>query len=101
MLAGFDESDMAPETGWGLAIAGQTDRLSSGYSGWHTEACRNRCGLLLKRQNISDSELVGVKVPRSRLRTTRRGRAILHLGDGVLHTVQVPETVIAEAGGQG
>ncbi|SEC06162.1 DNA segregation ATPase FtsK/SpoIIIE, S-DNA-T family [Streptomyces sp. 2224.1] len=86
------------ETGRGLVIAGQTDRLSSGFSGWHTEARRNRCGLLLKPQNMSDGELVGVKVPRSRLGATRPGRAILHLGDGVLRTVQVPETVLTEPG---
>ncbi|AOP44995.1 cell division protein FtsK [Streptomyces lydicus] len=86
------------ETGRGLVIAGQTDRLSSGFSGWHTEARRNRCGLLLKPQNMSDGELIGVKVPRSRLGATRPGRAILHLGDGVLRTVQVPETVLPAAG---
>ncbi|MEU3740149.1 FtsK/SpoIIIE domain-containing protein [Streptomyces sp. NPDC032198] len=79
------------ENGRGLVIAGQTDRLSSGFSGWHTEARRNRCGLLLKPQNMSDGELIGVKVPRSRLGASRPGRAILHLGDGVLRTVQVPE----------
>ncbi|MEU1800647.1 FtsK/SpoIIIE domain-containing protein [Streptomyces sp. NPDC019937] len=86
------------ENGRGLVIAGQTDRLSSGFSGWHTEARRNRCGLLLKPQNMSDGELIGVKVPRSRLGATRPGRAILHLGDGVLRTVQVPETVLPEPG---
>ncbi|MYT73844.1 MULTISPECIES: FtsK/SpoIIIE domain-containing protein [unclassified Streptomyces] len=81
----------------GLVVAGQTDRLSSGFSGWHAEARRNRCGLLLKPQNMSDGELIGVKVPRSRLGATRPGRAILHLGDGVLRTVQVPETVLPPA----
>ncbi|MFD9607558.1 FtsK/SpoIIIE domain-containing protein [Streptomyces sp. NPDC059970] len=86
------------ENGRGLVISGQTDRLSSGFSGWHTEARRNRCGLLLKPQNMSDGELIGVKVPRSRLGATRPGRAILHLGDGVLRTVQVPETVLPPAG---
>lgn len=82
------------ETGRGLILAGQTDRLSSGFSGWHTEARRNRTGLLLKPQNMSDGELIGVKIPRSRLGATRPGRAILHLGDGTLRTVQVPETVL-------
>ncbi|MDI3405750.1 FtsK/SpoIIIE domain-containing protein [Streptomyces cavernicola] len=86
------------ETGRGLVVAGQTDRLSSGFSGWHAEARRNRCGLLLKPQNMSDGELIGVKVPRSRLGATRPGRAILHLGDGVLRTVQVPETVLPAVG---
>ncbi|MDQ8703439.1 FtsK/SpoIIIE domain-containing protein [Streptomyces sp. LHD-70] len=82
------------ETGRGLVVAGQTDRLSSGFSGWHAEARRNRCGLLLKPQNMSDGELIGVKVPRSRLGAARTGRAILHLADGVLRTVQVPETAL-------
>jgi DNA segregation ATPase FtsK/SpoIIIE, S-DNA-T family len=82
------------ESGRGLVLAGQTERLSSGYSGWHTEARRNRCGLLLKPQNLSDGELIGVKIPRSRLGAARPGRAILHLGDGVLRTVQVPEATV-------
>ncbi len=82
------------ETGRGLVVAGQTDRLSSGFSGWHAEARRNRCGLLLKPQNMSDGELIGVKVPRSRLGAACAGRAILHLADGVLRTVQVPESVL-------
>ncbi|MFH8368280.1 FtsK/SpoIIIE domain-containing protein [Streptomyces sp. NPDC018031] len=86
------------EAGRGLVIAGQTERLASGFSGWHTEARRNRCGLLLKPQNMSDGDLIGVKVPRSRLGAARPGRAILHLGDGVLRTVQVPETVLPPAG---
>ncbi len=85
------------ENGRGLVIAGQTDRLSSGFSGWHTEARRNRCGLLLKPQNMSDGDLIGVKIPRSRLNAPTAGRAILHLGDGVLRTVQVPETVLPAA----
>ncbi|MBB3078449.1 S-DNA-T family DNA segregation ATPase FtsK/SpoIIIE [Streptomyces violarus] len=91
-------SKSGAETGRGLVVAGQTDRLSSGFSGWHTEARRNRCGLLLKPQNMSDGELIGVRVPRSRLGAARPGRAILHLGDGVLRTIQVPETVLPPAG---
>ncbi|MER7988034.1 hypothetical protein ABTY53_20975 [Streptomyces noursei] len=35
---------------------------------------------------------------RSRLGATRRGRAILHRGDGVLRAVQVPEAVLPAAG---
>lgn len=79
------------ETGQGLVLAGQTERLASGYSGWHTDARRNRQGILLSPQSVGDGELIGAKVPRSRLGGGRAGRGLLHLGDGVLRTVQIPE----------
>lgn len=79
------------ETGQGLVLAGQTERLASGYSGWHTDARRNRQGVLLSPQSVGDGELIGVKVPRSRLGGGRAGRGLMHLGDGVLRTVQIPE----------
>ncbi|MGW2562715.1 FtsK/SpoIIIE domain-containing protein [Streptomyces sp. NPDC001514] len=84
------------EMGQGLIVSGQLERLSSGYSGWQAEIRRNRQGILLSPQNVSDGELIGVKIPRSRLGAGRVGRAIMHLGDGVMRTVQVPEAVLAE-----
>ncbi|MEV7524608.1 FtsK/SpoIIIE domain-containing protein [Streptomyces sp. NPDC091371] len=80
------------ETGQGLVLAGQIERLASGYSGWHTDARRNRQGVLLSPQSVGDGELIGTKVPRSRLGGGRAGRGMVHLGDGVLRTVQIPES---------
>ncbi|WP_405603845.1 FtsK/SpoIIIE domain-containing protein [Streptomyces sp. NBC_01410] len=84
------------EMGQGLIVSGQLERLSSGYSGWQADIRRNRQGILLSPQNVSDGDLIGVKIPRSRLGTSRAGRALMHLGDGVMRTVQIPEAVLAE-----
>ncbi|MEV7236289.1 FtsK/SpoIIIE domain-containing protein [Streptomyces sp. NPDC051020] len=84
------------EVGQGLIAAGETDRLVAGFSGWHTDLRRNRQGLLISPQNMGDGELIGIRFPRSRLGAGRPGRGMLHLGDGVVRTVQVPETVVAD-----
>ncbi|MFI1105249.1 FtsK/SpoIIIE domain-containing protein [Streptomyces melanogenes] len=84
------------ESGQGLVASGQLERIASAYSGWSADMRRNRQGVLLSPQNVSDGDLIGVKVPRSRLGTARAGRAMMHLGDGVLRTVQIPEAVLAE-----
>ncbi|MEV4880123.1 FtsK/SpoIIIE domain-containing protein [Streptomyces cyaneofuscatus] len=80
------------ETGRGLILAGQTDRLMAGFSGWFVDVRRNRQGALLSPQAVGDGELIGGKVPRSRLGGGRPGRALFHNGDGRLRTVQVPQT---------
>jgi S-DNA-T family DNA segregation ATPase FtsK/SpoIIIE len=74
-----------------LVVAGQTDRLLSGFSGWIPEARRNRQGLLISPQAPGDGELIGGKVPRGRLGNGRAGRAFLSDGTGSLSTVQIPE----------
>ncbi|MDB1087109.1 FtsK/SpoIIIE domain-containing protein [Streptomyces sp. ACA25] len=83
------------EHGRGLLLAGQTERLSAGFSGWFAEMRRNRQGALLSPQAVGDGELIGGKIPRSRLGAGRPGRAFFHAGDGPLRMVQVPETVLA------
>ncbi|MFI1393698.1 FtsK/SpoIIIE domain-containing protein [Streptomyces sp. NPDC020681] len=80
------------ESGRGLLLAGQTDRLSAGFSGWFVEVRRNRQGALISPQAAGDGELIGAKVPRSRLGGGRPGRVLFHAGDGKLRTLQVPET---------
>jgi DNA segregation ATPase FtsK/SpoIIIE, S-DNA-T family len=80
------------EHGQGLVLAGQTERLSAGFSGWFTDVRRNRQGALLSPQAVGDGELIGVRIPRSRLGASVPGRVLFHLGDGTLHTLQVPET---------
>lgn len=82
------------ETKQGLIASGQLDRISSAYSGWSADMRRNRQGMLLSPQNVSDGDLIGAKIPRSRLGGGRVGRGMLHLGDGVLRTVQVPEPAL-------
>jgi DNA segregation ATPase FtsK/SpoIIIE, S-DNA-T family len=78
------------ETGRAVIAAGQTDRLLAGFSGWITDLRRNRQGVLLSPQAGGDGELIGGKIPRSRLGNARPGRAFLHDGSGTLRTVQIP-----------
>ncbi|MFG2517929.1 FtsK/SpoIIIE domain-containing protein [Streptomyces sp. NPDC048527] len=84
------------EIGQGLIASGQLDRIASAYSGWSADMRRNRQGLLLSPQNVGDGDLIGAKIPRGRLGTAKAGRAMMHLGDGVLRTVQIPEVALPE-----
>ncbi|MFJ3233687.1 FtsK/SpoIIIE domain-containing protein [Streptomyces sp. NPDC086787] len=78
----------------GLVLAGQTERLASGFSGWFTEARRGRQGVLLSPQSVGDGELIGGRIPRSRLGAGRPGRVFFSAGDGKLRMLQVPETTV-------
>ena len=82
------------EYGRALVAAGQIDRLASGFTGWFTEMRRNRQGALLSPQATADGELIGSRIPRSRLGVGRPGRAFFHDGSGRLRMVQVPETTL-------
>jgi S-DNA-T family DNA segregation ATPase FtsK/SpoIIIE len=93
------------ETGRGLVLAGTIDGLAGGFGGWHVDVRRNRQGLLIGPQGLGDGELIGVKLSRGQLGAGRPGRALVHLGDGVVRTVQVPRTdpaaVFGVVGGDG
>ncbi|MGB2566946.1 FtsK/SpoIIIE domain-containing protein [Micromonospora citrea] len=82
----------AAGNGWGLVVAGNAEALSLGLAGWLTQLKRNRAGLLIAPQSITDGELIGMRIPRGIVgQAAQPGRAYLHLGDGVLATVQVPK----------
>jgi DNA segregation ATPase FtsK/SpoIIIE, S-DNA-T family len=77
----------------GVVIGGDAEDVCGGFSGWQVEAKRARCGLLLSPQNISDAELLGVRLQRNQVgQALQPGRGLLHLGDGTVHVVQVPLT---------
>ena len=79
--------------GWALVAGGSSDALSTGIGGWTALARRNRTGLLLNPQAMTDGELLGVRLSRGLLGTAPLpGRGLLHLGDGALVSVQVPDT---------
>ncbi|AXI81272.1 FtsK/SpoIIIE domain-containing protein [Peterkaempfera bronchialis] len=79
--------------GWGLVAAGNAESLALGLAGWTGQVKRNRSGMLLSPQSLSDGEVVGVRLSRGVVgQPPRPGRGLLHLGDGALLTVQVPET---------
>ncbi len=80
------------EQGRGLIMAGTTEGLVAGFGGWHVDARRNRQGALLGPQSLGDAELLGAKLSRGQLGPARPGRILLHLGDGVIRTAQVPLT---------
>ncbi|WP_189269310.1 FtsK/SpoIIIE domain-containing protein [Streptomyces fuscichromogenes] len=77
--------------GWGVLAAGNAESLSLSLAGWMGQMKRNRCGMLLSPQNLSDGELIGVKLTRGLVGAAPQpGRGLLHLGDGTLRGVQVP-----------
>jgi S-DNA-T family DNA segregation ATPase FtsK/SpoIIIE len=78
-----------------VVIAGDADGVCGGFSGWQVEMKKARRGLLLSPQNMSDADLIGVRLQRSAIgQTIQPGRGLLHLGDGEARTVQVPLTAL-------
>jgi S-DNA-T family DNA segregation ATPase FtsK/SpoIIIE len=85
------------ERGHAVVIAGGTDEICTGFSGWQVDMKRGRSGLLLSPQGIGDGDLIGVRLPRSAIGgSVTAGRGYLHTGDGELVTVQVPLTSAAD-----
>jgi len=77
--------------GWGVLAAGNAESLSLSLAGWMGQAKRNRTGMLLSPQNLSDGEVIGVRLSRGMVSgAPQPGRGLMHLGDGALITVQVP-----------
>ncbi|MFG2959293.1 FtsK/SpoIIIE domain-containing protein [Streptomyces sp. NPDC048291] len=78
-------------TGWGVLAAGNAESLALSLAGWMGQVKRNRTGMLLSPQGLSDGEVIGVKLTRGVVgQAPQPGRGLLHLGDGTLRTVQVP-----------
>ncbi|WP_063794061.1 FtsK/SpoIIIE domain-containing protein [Streptomyces graminilatus] len=77
--------------GWGLVVAGNAESLSLSLAGWVGQVKRNRSGMLLSPQSLSDGDVVGVRLTRGLVGgAPQAGRGLLHLGDGTLTAVQVP-----------
>lgn len=76
-----------------VVLAGDADDVCGGFSGWQVEAKKARQGVLLSPQNMSDADLIGVRLQRAQIgAAVQPGRGVLHLGDGTVHVVQVPLT---------
>ncbi len=76
-----------------VVIAGNVSEVCGGFTGWQVDIRKNRHGALLSPQQITDGDLVGVRLPRSSVGSTvSPGRAMVHDGSGELVTVQVPLT---------
>jgi S-DNA-T family DNA segregation ATPase FtsK/SpoIIIE len=79
--------------GWGVLAAGNAESLALSLAGWMGQVKRNRTGLLLSPQSLSDGEVIGVRLSRGLVgRAPQPGRGLLHLGDGTLLPVQVPSS---------
>jgi DNA segregation ATPase FtsK/SpoIIIE, S-DNA-T family len=79
------------ENGIAMALAGNPEELSAGFSGWLVDARKARRGALLSPQNRTDGDLIGMRLPRTAVgQPVQPGRALLHLGDGQATPVQVP-----------
>jgi S-DNA-T family DNA segregation ATPase FtsK/SpoIIIE len=74
-----------------LVLAGNSSDVCSGFGTWQTDAKKARRGCLLAPQDFTDGDLIGTRIPRDLIgKPVQPGRAVLHLGDGQLLTVQVP-----------
>lgn len=72
-------------------MAGNAAEICQGFSGWQVDVKKNRNGALLSPQNLTDGDIVGLRVPRSSIGgPVQPGRAMVHLANGELITVQVP-----------
>ena len=88
-LAGFVAS--CAERGQALVAGGSSAELAHGFTGWHVDLRRARCGALLSPQVPAEGDLIGAVVPRSSLSVRPRiGVAQVNVGDGVVQPAQVP-----------
>ncbi|HEY4225152.1 MAG TPA: FtsK/SpoIIIE domain-containing protein [Pseudolysinimonas sp.] len=82
----------ARDRGVGIVLGGDSSQVAGGFSGWQVEIRKNRSGILLSPQSISDGELVGARLSRSSLSTgVQPGRGLANLGDGELTLLQLPD----------
>jgi S-DNA-T family DNA segregation ATPase FtsK/SpoIIIE len=82
----------ARQRGVGIVLGGEISQVASGFSGWQVEIRKNRSGILLSPQAVSDGDLVGARISRSSLVTgVQPGRGYANLGDGELTLLQLPE----------
>ncbi|MEV7320579.1 FtsK/SpoIIIE domain-containing protein [Streptomyces sp. NPDC093970] len=81
------------DQGLGLVYAASAEGFQSGMSGWTLAARRARSGLLLAPKNLSEGDLVGLRLLPSVVRAaTHAGRAWTAGPGGTLLSVQVPLT---------
>lgn len=79
----------------GVILGGDVASVAAGFSGWQADVKKNRRGALLSPPNMSDGDLVGVRLSRSQLAArVVPGAALVHLGSGSLLTAQIPSAAI-------
>jgi DNA segregation ATPase FtsK/SpoIIIE, S-DNA-T family len=79
------------DAGRALVLAGDSESIGLGFSGWQVEAKRARRGCLTAPTALPEGDLIGIRLPRGALgQPPNPGRCLLHTGDGNLLTVTVP-----------
>jgi S-DNA-T family DNA segregation ATPase FtsK/SpoIIIE len=73
-----------------IVLGGDSGEVASGFTGWQVDM-KGRQGVLINPQGVTEGELIGVRIPRSATgNAATPGRVMVNVGDGVLHTAQVP-----------
>jgi S-DNA-T family DNA segregation ATPase FtsK/SpoIIIE len=73
-----------------IVLGGDSGEVASGFTGWQVDM-KGRQGVLINPQGVTEGELIGVRLPRSATgNAAQPGRVMVNVGDGVLHTAQVP-----------
>ncbi|MDI5972471.1 FtsK/SpoIIIE domain-containing protein [Streptomyces sp. SL13] len=80
--------------GGAVVLGGNAAEVGGGFSGWQTDIRNNQRGALLSPRNPFDGDLLGVRLSRSLTNgPVTPGRALVHLGNGELLTLQVPRLI--------
>ena len=75
----------------GLVLGGEIGSVAMGFSGWQADVKKNRRGALLSPPDLANGDLIGARLTRSNLAArVVPGSALVHLGDGTLSQVQIP-----------
>ncbi|MDH6142767.1 S-DNA-T family DNA segregation ATPase FtsK/SpoIIIE [Kitasatospora sp. GP30] len=83
----------------GVIIGGEVASVANGFSGWQADIKKNRRGVLLSPPNMSDGDLVGVRLSRSQTAArVEAGAALVHLGSGSLLPARIPLPAAAPPG---
>jgi len=78
------------DQGQAIVLGGDSGEVASGFTGWQVDM-KGRQGVLINPQGVTDGDLIGVRIPRSATgNAAQPGRVMVNVGDGVLHTAQVP-----------
>ena len=79
------------DAGRALILAGDSETVGLGFSGWQVDAKRARRGCLTAPAALPEGDLIGVRLSRGVIgQPARPGRCLLNTGDGNLITVTVP-----------
>ncbi|MEV7971608.1 FtsK/SpoIIIE domain-containing protein [Cellulomonas sp. NPDC089187] len=75
-----------------VVVAGQTDVISKGFSGWLVETRKARQGVLLKPNNMIEADLIGGRLKRSDIGAEApTGRGFIQVGSAPTASIQIAQ----------